>query len=93
MNIELKTSEIVPGADGKVNPDIVYYNCNKPGHYAPQCPMASIKSKMTKNIIGMKVSQNEKAYPLKDRNFLLGFNAMNNENNSAIKENSILIDS
>ena len=41
----------------------------------------------------MKVSQNEKSYTFQDGNLLLGLNAMNNENNSAIKENSILIDS
>ena len=39
MNIGSKTSYIVPGTDGKVNPDIVCYNCNKAGHYAPQCHM------------------------------------------------------
>ena len=63
------------------------------GHYTPQCPMASVKSKVTNNIVGVKVSQNEKSYTLKDGNFLLEINAMSNENYSAIKESSILIES
>ena len=55
--------------------------------------MATVKSKVTNNILGVKVSKNEKSYILKDGNLILGFNAMNNENNPAIKETSILIDS
>ena len=92
MNIESKTSDVVPGTDGKVDPDVVCYEGNKPGHYAPQCPMATVKPNVTNNIVGVEVSQNEKSYTLKDINLLLGFNAINNENNSAIKETSILID-
>ena len=36
MNIESKTSEIILGTEGKVNPDVICYKCNKPGHYDPQ---------------------------------------------------------
>ena len=37
-NIESKKSELVPGTDGKVNPDTICYNGNKPGHYVPTMP-------------------------------------------------------
>ena len=43
--------------------------------------------------MNVKFSQNEKVYSLKDGKFLLGFNAMNNKNNSSLNETSILIDS
>ena len=55
--------------------------------------MATVKTKVTNNILGVKVSHNGESYTLKDGNLLLGFNAMSSENTSAIKETSILIDS
>ena len=53
--------------------------------------MATVKSQVTNNIVGLKVSHNGESYTLKDGNFLLRFNAMSSENTSAIKETSILI--
>ena len=34
----LQSSDTVAGTDGKVHADILCYNCQKPGHYAGQCP-------------------------------------------------------
>ena len=83
---------MVPGTDGKVNPDIICYRCNKPRHDAPQCPMATFKSKVTNNIVDVKVSHNGESSSLKDGIFLLGFNVMSSENTSAIKKiQSLLI--
>ena len=93
MNIESKTSDIVPGTDEEVNPDAICCNCNKPRHYVPQCPMATVKFNVTNNIVGIKVSHNGESYTLKDGNLLLGFNTMSSENTSAIEITSILIDS
>ena len=53
-NIESKTSDVVPGTDEKVNPDIVCYNWKKTGYYSPQCPIDTVKSKATNNIVGIK---------------------------------------
>ena len=55
--------------------------------------MATVKSKMTNNIVGVKVSHNGESYTLKDGNLLLGFNTMSSKITSAIKETSTLIDS
>ena len=51
------------------------------------------KSKVTNNILGVKVSHNGEFYTLKDGNLLLGNNAMSSENTSTNEETSILIDS
>ena len=34
----LQSTDAVAGTDGKVHADILCYNCQKPGHYAGQCP-------------------------------------------------------
>ena len=91
MNIESRVSELVPGTDGKVNPDVICYNFNKAGYYAPQCPMATVKTKVTNNIVGVKVSHNGESYTLKYGNLLVGLNAISSKNTSVIKETSILI--
>ena len=59
-----KTSELVPGRDGKVHKEIECHNCHQIGHYANQCPH---KKKIT--LAQFTLAQNK--LELIDRNWVL----------------------
>ena len=41
------------GTDGRLQPNIVCFNCNRRGHYAPQCPFSNVDPKLQNHIDGI----------------------------------------